>query len=171
MIGRIDGIPAHMVQALAGLLAGFIIASGPLVVGVRKAPCAGDLVDPAISAAQVKYLPRLQSDWLAGIHTPHLDTLAEPPDDPVGPGSVEHIGEVLRTLAFQVVQVPLAGQDLILAALIPEAPLGHLLGVDTYRVVKAGLPSSRHRDRRPDRPVPQMLPEPASGPGAPGRKG
>lgn len=86
---------------------------------MSETPGAGVLVDPSVGTAQVEHLPGLQLDGLTGVHATHLDALAEPPDDPVCPGGVEHIGEVLCPLAFQVVQVPLAGQDFILAALIP----------------------------------------------------
>lgn len=83
-----------------------------------------------MSTAQVKYLPGLQVDGLSRIYAAHLDALSEPPDDPVGPGGVEYIGEVLTSLALEVIQVPLTGEDLILAALVMKPSLGHLLGVD-----------------------------------------
>jgi hypothetical protein len=92
-------------------------------------------MDPAVGTAQVEHLPGLQFDGLSCVHPTDLDTLAEPTDDPVRPGGVEYIGETLCPLALQVVQVPLAGQNLILAALLPQPPPGHLLGVDADGVM------------------------------------
>ena len=128
-----------MIEPLAGLLRALIVTPGPLVVGVGETAGPGVLVDPAIGTAQVKHLPGLQQDGLPRVHAPDLDALAEPSDDPVCPGGVEHIGELLGPLALQVVQVPLAGQDLILAAHTLQPSLGHLLGIDTDRVVQAAL--------------------------------
>lgn len=42
-----------------------------------------------------------------------MNALAEPPDDPVRPGGVEHIGELVCPLALEVVQMPLTGLDLV----------------------------------------------------------
>ena len=141
-----------MVEALAGFLRALVVAPGPLVVGVSEPSGAGLPVDPAVGATQIEHLPRLQGDVLSGIHAPNLVALPEPPDDPVGPGDIEYIGEIACVLALQVVQMTLAGQDLILAALVIEAALGHLLGVDRHRMMQTALPSSRQRDHRPDPP-------------------
>ena len=169
-VGRVASVRAHMVQALAGFLRALVVAPGPLVVGFAEAPGPGVLVDPAVSTAQVEHLPGLQGDGLPCVHAPDLDALAEPPNNPVGPGGVKHIGEVLRPLALQVVQVPLTGQDLVLAALLPKSALSHLLGVDRHRVVQAALPPIRQRDHRPDPPWHRLPPGPASGPAAPDRR-
>ena len=56
------------------------------------------------------------------LDAPDLDALAEPADDSVRPGGVENVWELVRTLALEVVQVPSAGQDLILAAHLPQLP-------------------------------------------------
>ena len=151
-VRRIAGVSTHVVEALAGLLGALIVAAGPFVVGVGEAPGARILVNPAIGAAQIEHLPGFRHNGLAGVHTPNLDALAKPPDNPVGPCGVEHPGEPLCALALQVIQVPLAGQDLVLAALLPQPALGHLFGVDADRMVQTALPSSPQRDHRPDRP-------------------
>ncbi|MPN42140.1 hypothetical protein SDC9_189696 [bioreactor metagenome] len=120
-------------------------------------------MDPAVQTSLVEDLPGLRLDGLALEDAAHLDALPEPPDDPIGPGRVEDVGEVFRALALQVVQMPLAGQDLILAALAPELSPGDLFGVDRYGVMEPRLPPSRHKDRCPDQ---WRQPPPASEPGA-----
>ena len=135
LVGRIDGVAAHVVQPLGRFLGGFVVAPGPLVVGVGEPPGPGVLVDPAVGAAQVEHLPGFQFDGLSRVHPANLDALPKPADNPVCPGSIEHIGKILCPLALQVVQVPLAGQNLILAALLPQPPPGHLLGVDADGVM------------------------------------
>ena len=167
-VRRIAGVSTHVVEALAGLLGALIVAAGPFVVGVREAAGARILVNPSIGAAQIEHLPGFRHNGLASIHAPNLDALAKPPDNPVGPCSVEHPGEPLCALALQVIQMPLAGQDLVLAAQLPQPALGHLLGVNADWMMQAALPSSPQRDHRPGQLWTRRPPGPASGPGVPG---
>ena len=166
MIWRIDGVSAHMVEGLAGLLCALVVAAAPLIVGVVEPPGAGFHVDPSIRASQVEHLPRLQLDGLSGIHTAHLVALSEPAKDAVCSGHIEYIREIWCTLALQVIQVALTRQDLILATLRPELSGHNALGILADRMVQAGLSSSRHRDHPPVlrpclKPVPRV-----SGPAA-----
>ena len=170
-IGRVHGVGAHMVQRLPGLLCRLEIATGPFVVGLREPPGPGLPVHPAVGTAQIKQLPGLELDGLARLHAPDLDAAGEETDHPVGSGGVKDVRKLVRPLPPQVVQVPLAGQDLVLAALGPQLSLGHLLGVDAHRVVPPGLPSLAHVSlRRGRQSGPRPWPPPVSGPAAPGRR-
>ncbi len=159
-----------MVQRLARLLGRLKVASGPLVVGTLEAPGAGVLMDPAVGTAQVENLPGLQFDGRPLFHTTHLDALAEPANNTVGTGGIEHVGEVLCPLAFQVVQMPLAGGDLVRVALVTQLALGDLLCVYADRVVESALLPNRQRDHRPDQLRPRPHPRPLSETGAHGRR-
>ena len=167
MVGWIDGVTTHMVQPLTGLFTGLVGTTRPLVIGMSEPPGAGILVYPPVGAAQVEYLPGLQHDGFSGVHAPHLDTLAKPPDNPVSPGSVEDIWKFLCTLALQVVQMALTGKNFIFTALCFQASPSHLLSIDRNWVMESTLPSSPQIDHRPDRPGPQRPPGPFSGQGAP----
>ena len=171
-VGRIHGVGAHMIEGLARLFRGLEIPPGPLVVGFGEPPGPCLPVYPAIGAAQVKHLPRLELDGLARLHPPALNTVGEEADHPVGAGGVEDVGEIIRSLPAQIVKVPLAGQDLVLTALGPQLPLGYLLGVNAHRVVQPGFPTLPHVSPQIGRrPAPPPRPGPASGPAAPGRRG
>ena len=140
VVGRIDHVAAHVVKALARLLGALEVAPRHLGVGGLEPPGAGLPVHPAVEVTQVEHLPGLQHDGLSGLHAPGLDALSEPPQDPVGTGHVEHIGEVTPPLPLQVVQKPLAGQLLIPAALVLQPSPHHLLGVHRGGVVLSRLP-------------------------------
>ena len=135
LIGWVHHVPAHVIKGLPGFFRGLKISSGPLVVGPLKPPGPVLLMDPTIGAAQVKHLPRLELDGLAMLHPPGLDTLPKPPDNPICPGGIKDIGEIFRPLALEVIQMPLAGLDLIGAAQVMEPSPGHLLGIDADRMV------------------------------------
>ena len=102
-------------------------------------------MDPAVQAPLVEDLPRLGLDGLTGVDPPDLDALAKPADDPVCAGGVEDVGEIVRPLPLQVVQVAAAGHNLVLTAHLPQFPLRHLLGVDRHWVVQARLPALRRK--------------------------
>ena len=169
MIRRIHRIAAHMVQALTGLFRRLVVSARPLVVRVRKSAGAGLTIDPAVGTAQIKHLPRFQDDRLSGIYAPGLDALSEPPDDPICPGRIKDIREVIRPLSLEVVQVSLTGEDLILTALLPQPSLHHLLCIHADRMVQPALPPSRQRDHRPGQCL--RTPPLVSGRAGPGRTG
>ena len=87
-----------MVQSLSGFLRALVSTAGALIVGMRKPPGARLPMDPSVDAAEVKHLPWFQLDRLSRVYSPHLDTLPKPPDNPIRPGGVEHIGEIIRPL-------------------------------------------------------------------------
>ena len=163
-VGRVDGVAAHMVQALAAYLRALHVAPAPLAVAAVEPPRPGVPVHPAVKAPLVEHLPGLWLNGLAGIHAPDLNALPEPADDAVGPGGVEDIWELIGSLALQVIQVPLARHDFEGAAHLPQLPLGHLLGVDAHRMVQPGFPSFPHVNPQKDRrPAPPPRPGPVSG--------
>ena len=161
-----------MIEGLARLFRGLEVPPGPLVVGFGEPPGPCFPVHPAIGAAQIKDLPGLELDGLARLHPPALNTVGEEADHPVGAGGVEDVGEIIRSLPAQIVQVPPAGQDLVLTALGPQLPLGYLLGIDSHRVVQPGFPPLsqihhltvvmlRRTCRRSSRPLPppRLIPQ------------
>ena len=158
-VGGIQGIPAHGVQALSGLLRAFEVPSGPLLIGDGEPPHPRVLVHPPIDAPQVEDLPVLEPDGLSRLRPPALVAQAEPPQNPVRPGGVEYPGEILVPDSSQIVEMPLTRRDFVGTAQLPEPPLGHLLCVHRHRMVQAALPSLRH-----------INPKSGPGPYPPGRE-
>lgn len=85
----------------------------------------------------VKYLPRLRLYRLPLKYATNLYALPEPSDNPVRPGRIEYIREILCTLPLQVIQMALACKYLVLAAHVPELALCYLFRVNGHRMVKA----------------------------------
>ena len=146
LIWWIDRIAAHRIEALPGLFGAFEVPSGALLIGPVEAPGAGVLMHPAIDAAEIELLPVLQRDRLARLWASRLDAQGEPPEDPVGPRRVEDIGEIGIPDPLQVIQVPLAGLDLVGTAHVVQPSSCDLLGVHRDRVGQDLVPA-RHQYR------------------------
>ena len=140
---RVQRIAAHMVQALPGLLGALEVPAGALLIGDREAPLACIFMHPAVYAAEVELLPVLQLHRLPGLRAAALDAEGEPPIDPVRPGHVEDVGKVGIADPLQIVQVPLAGLDLIRPAVALQSSGRDLFGVHRDRV-RQDLVPARH---------------------------
>ena len=109
LIGWVQHIGAHVIQALTGLFRALDVAAPALVVGAVEAPHAGVTMHPAVGHAQIKHLPVQKPDGLTGQRAAHLRTLQKPTHNAVGAGLVKDPREVIGALAFEVVQMALAG--------------------------------------------------------------
>ena len=140
---RVQRVPAHVIEALPGLLGALEVPAGALLIGDREAPLACIFMHPAVYAAEVELLPVLQLHRLPGLRAAALDAEGKPPIDPVGPRHVEHVGKVRIADPLQIVQVPLAGFDLIRSAVLLQPAGRDLFGVHRDRVRQDLIPA-RH---------------------------
>ena len=141
--GAVQRVAAHVIQALPALLGALEVPAGALLVGDDEAALACIFMHPAVYAAEIELLPVLQLHRLPGLRAAALNAEGKPPIDPVGPAHVEHVGEVRVPDALQIVQVPLAGLDLIRPAVALQPSRRDLLGVHRDRV-RQNLVPARH---------------------------